>query len=160
MKSGYCQRMSCVSLVLAFVGLMIAAPLPAVSAAEPKAAVQAVVIVQKDVKVETIKQKDLASIYLGKTVDWKDKSGIVFVTLKKGDTHKAFLKGYVKKTDKQFSTYWKKKMFSGKCELPKAFKTDKELVAFVAKTKGAIGYISPKSVAALEGKTVKKLTVK
>ena len=101
------------------------------------------VVSNNGVKDTSLVKDDVANIFLGKKSTFSDKSNIVIVTLAKGQTHENFLKTYLNKTPSQFANYWKKQVFTGKAKAPKSFKTEKELVEFVAKTKGAIGYISP-----------------
>jgi ABC-type phosphate transport system substrate-binding protein len=38
--------------------------------------------------------------------------------------------------------YYRSLMFSGKALIPKSFKSDSEVIEYVAKTKGAIGYVA------------------
>jgi ABC-type phosphate transport system substrate-binding protein len=61
---------------------------------------------------------------------------------KSGATHEAFLKDYVGKTDAALGTYFRTLVFTGKASMPKSLASDAEVVAYVAKTKGAIGYIA------------------
>ena len=109
-------------------------------------------IANNTVPVASLTEADIKSIFLGKktTVEGskdgkKVKIKPVIATLKGGATHDAFLKKYVGKTATQYSNYWKKLVFSGKGKEPPSFKTEKELLAFVSKTKGAIGYIGTKT---------------
>jgi ABC-type phosphate transport system substrate-binding protein len=44
------------------------------------------------------------------------------------------------KSTSQFSTGWKKLVFTGKGSMPEQVGSEDELVAFVAKTPGSIGY--------------------
>ena len=48
-------------------------------------------------------------------------------------------------TDRQFSIYWKRLIFTGKGTPPTSFASDEKVVAFVARTPGAIGYVSTKA---------------
>ena len=100
-----------------------------------------VVITNKSVSTTTLTKNDLSKIYLGKKSSWNDGSSIKFVVLT-GDTHAAFLKDYIGKTESQFSTFWKKQVFTGKGSPPKEFNSDQAMVEFVAQTTGAIGYVS------------------
>jgi hypothetical protein len=75
---------------------------------------------------------------------------------KSGVTHQAFIKEYLGKTDSALQTYYRSLVFTGKASMPKILGADAEVVAYVAKTKGAIGYVS--ASAATEG--VKTLEVK
>jgi len=100
-----------------------------------------VVICNDSVTVDTLNKRDIKNIFLGKKTRWEGGDKISFVTLKGGDAHDLFLKLYVRKTSSQFSNYWKKKAFSGKGRIPKSFGTPEELIDYVMKTPGAIGYV-------------------
>jgi ABC-type phosphate transport system substrate-binding protein len=60
---------------------------------------------------------------------------------KGGATHEAFVKEYLGKTDAALQTYYRSLVFTGKASMPKTLGADAEVVAYVAKTKGAIGYV-------------------
>ncbi len=122
--------------------LLVVADSPVVSAAEIDTKKGGLVIVNAEVKEAKLTKGDVANIFLGKKSTYSDKSKIVIVTLKEGAAHTGFLKTYLGKTPAQFKNYWKKLVFTGKAKQPKSFKTEKELVEYVGKTKGAIGYIS------------------
>ena len=61
---------------------------------------------------------------------------------KGGATHEAFLKQYVGKTDAALNTYYRSLVFTGKAFMPKMLGSDAEVASYVAKTKGAIGYVN------------------
>ena len=84
----------------------------------------------------------VADMFLGDRSRWNDNTKVVIATLKDGGTHERFLGDFMKKTSSQFSTYWKKQVFTGKGKMPPAFASESELVEFVGKTEGAIGYAS------------------
>ena len=73
-----------------------------------------------------------------------------------GAVHETFCKDYIGKTPQQFDSYWKKLTFTGQGTPPKKMESDAAMIDYVAKTKGAIGYVS--AGAATEG--VKVLQVK
>ena len=103
-------------------------------------AADVVIIANNGVPVDSLAQKDIEKIFLGKTAKWPDKSRVRFAVLD-GDVHKDFLKMHVKRTPSQFNTHWKKMMFTGKGSKPKTFSSEADLVKYVSETKGAIGYI-------------------
>jgi len=100
------------------------------------------VIVNPAVKVDSITVDDLRSIFLATKTSFTDGTHAEPVWEKSGATHEAFLKDYVGKTDAAVGTYYRSLVFTGKASMPKSFATDAEVVAYVAKTKGAIGYVS------------------
>lgn len=113
-----------------------------------------VIIANNSVAQDSLNKQDLQNIFLGKMAKWSDNSSIYFVT-SENDIHEDFLKMYINRSSSQFRNYWRKMVFTGKGQKPKAFKTDEELIQFVSETSGAIGYVS--SDAAL--KNVKTITV-
>jgi ABC-type phosphate transport system substrate-binding protein len=66
------------------------------------------------------------------------------------------MKQVVRKTPQQYTTYWKKSLFTGTGLPPKNFANDQEIMTAVAAQPGAIGYISVSSLDA----SVKKLDIK
>jgi ABC-type phosphate transport system substrate-binding protein len=68
--------------------------------------------------------------------------------MKGGAVHDAFLKEYLGKTDSSLQVYYRSLVFTGKASMPKTLGSDAEVEAYVAKTKGAIGYVSSGAAAA------------
>lgn len=114
-----------------------------------------VIIANPSVDTNTLTKKEIKRIFLGRRVKWNDTLQIEIVVLKDPPVYKEFTKKITKKSVSQFTNWWRKLMFTGKANLPKEFETENELLDYIAKTKGAIGYVS--SATALEG--VKKLEI-
>ncbi|MBI5551456.1 MAG: substrate-binding domain-containing protein [Desulfobacterales bacterium] len=119
------------------------------------AAGDVVVIANPSVATSSLSKQDVSNIYQGKKSTWDDGSKIVFVVLKGSAAHEQFLTEYVGKNDSQFDTFWKKQVFTGKGTPPQAFDSDEAMIDFVAKTAGAIGYVSATAKVA----NVKTITV-
>lgn len=100
-------------------------------------------IVNSSVSVNALDPDSLKNIYLGNKAQWPDGTKIIPVMLERGPVHESFIKDVVKKSLAQFSSYWQQAVFTGKGQPPKSFATEAELVSYVAKTRGAIGYIGP-----------------
>jgi ABC-type phosphate transport system substrate-binding protein len=100
-----------------------------------------VIIAHKDAPETTLSEKDLQEIFLGKRVQWQDTSAIHPVTVKDKDLHGAFLKQYIKKSISKWNAHWKRLVFTGNGTPPQQFKTEQELLEYVAETEGAIGYV-------------------
>ncbi len=109
---------------------------------QPAEAADVLVIANKSAPADAMDEAVIKNVFLGKTTSWDDGSSMEFVLLADGPAHEAFLKGFVKKTPSQFSTYWKKMVFTGKGATPKSFATESELVSYVAGHAGAVGYVS------------------
>jgi len=108
----------------------------------PAASGELRVIVNSQVSSEALKSDFIMNVFLGKTTKWSDGSKIVPVVLAKGETSRNFLHRFVKKTPEQFSTFWKKQIFTGKGTPPKEFESEDDLIKFVAENNGAIGFVT------------------
>lgn len=113
------------------------------------------VIANSGVKADSISSGDLKSIFLEDS-DSLGGAHVEPVLSKGGAAHEAFLKEYLGKSDSALQAFYRSLVFTGKASMPKSLASDAEIVAYVAKTKGAIGYVS--GSASTEG--VKTLQVK
>ncbi|MBI5897097.1 MAG: substrate-binding domain-containing protein [Desulfobacterales bacterium] len=135
---------------LFFLAMVVLTLLPALAAAG-----DVVVIANPLVGASSLSKQDVGNIYQGKKSTWDDGSKIVFVVLKGSAAHEQFLTEYVGKNDSQFDTFWKKQVFTGQGSPPQAFDSEQAMLDFVAKTAGAIGYVSANAKVA----NVKTITV-
>lgn len=113
------------------------------------------VIANNSVAASSVSAGDLKDVFL---LD-KDSLGgshVDPVLSKGGPAHEAFIKEYLGKNDSALQAFYRSLVFTGKASMPKSLASDAEVVAYVAKTKGAVGYVG--SAATTEG--VKVLTVK
>jgi hypothetical protein len=113
------------------------------------------VIANNSVTANTVSAGDLKDVFL---LD-KDSLGgshVEPVLDKGGPAHEAFVKEYLGKNDSALQAFYRSLVFTGKASMPKTLNSDAEVVAYVAKTKGAVGYVS--STAPSEG--TKTLVVK
>jgi ABC-type phosphate transport system substrate-binding protein len=100
------------------------------------------VIANSSVGASSVSAEELKGVFLATKSSLSDGSHVEPVLLKSGAVHAAFLKDYVGKNDSGLETYYRSLVFTGKGSMPKTFATDAEVVAYVAKTKGAIGYVA------------------
>lgn len=107
----------------------------------PMVAGDAIVVANRSVGVDRIDRATLKSLFLGKKKKWDNGSKAVIVVLRQGDVAEAFFKTNVSKTPKQFLTYWKKMVFTGKGSMPRLFESEEELVNYVKMTPGAVGFV-------------------
>lgn len=99
------------------------------------------VIANSSIGASSVSSDDLKGVFLATKSALSDGSHVEPVLLKSGAVHEAFLKSYVGKSESALETYYRSLVFTGKGSMPKSFATDAEVVAFVEKTKGAIGYV-------------------
>jgi len=124
-------------------------------ASSPIFAADVKVIANNSVSASSVSSGDLQAVFL---LD-KDSIGgshVEPVLAKGGAAHEAFLKAYLGKNDSALQAFYRSLVFTGKASMPKSVANDAEVVSYVAKTKGAVGYVS--SGAAADG--VKTLEVK
>ena len=114
------------------------------------------VIANPSVGVSDISSDELKRVFLITKSSLSDGSHVEPVLEKGGPAHEAFLREYVGKTDAALSTYYRSLVFTGKGAMPKTFASDAEVVSYVAKTKGAVGYVAAGTAAT----GVKQLEVK
>lgn len=100
------------------------------------------IIANASVKADSISANEIKSVFLEEKNSLSDGSRVEPVIEKGGPAHEAFLKDYLDKSDSALQTYYRSLVFTGKGSMPKSVGSDAEMAAFVAKTKGAIGYVS------------------
>lgn len=114
------------------------------------------VIANSSVSASSVSAEELKNVFLETSNSLSDGSHVQPVLAKGGAAHEAFLKRYLDKSDPALQAYYRSLVFTGKAPMPKELASDAEIVAYVAKTKGAIGYINADASTA----GVKTLTVK
>ena len=98
---------------------------------------------------------DLKQIYLG-TKTSLDGQHVEPVIAQSGPIHAQFVSTCLGKTEAGLRNYFRNLVFSGKGSMPRSFATSAEVVSYVSRTAGAIGYVD--SGADLTG--VAKLTLR
>jgi hypothetical protein len=105
------------------------------------------VVANPSVKASEISADDLKGVFLATRGSLPDGSQVEPVLAKGGAAHQAFLKD-LGKSDLALSTYYRGLVFTGKGSMPKVCGSDAEVIEYVAKTKGAIGYVSASATTA------------
>jgi ABC-type phosphate transport system substrate-binding protein len=125
-------------LLVLVAAVLVGAPRKDVSAA---AAFR--VIVHSDVKGAQIPRSVLSAIFLKQALKWGDGRAVVPVDQSvQSAVRRQFSNDVLKQGIVEVQVYWQRKIAAG--QLPPPVKTsDEEVVAFVASTPGAIGYVSP-----------------
>jgi TonB family protein len=139
------------SLLLFTVGVILVAmlgPFPAL-ASDFK------LIANSSLKADTVSAEELKKIFLEESSSLSDGTHVEPVLESDGPVHRAFLQQCLGRTSDDLQSYYRALVFTGRGSMPKQLGSDGEVVAYVARTRGAIGYVSSESSA--EG--VKTLTV-
>jgi ABC-type phosphate transport system substrate-binding protein len=106
-----------------------------------RAHAQVVVIVNPSVTAADVSKSELRDIFTGVSTSLKGGGEATPVLLKDGGVHDEFLELYIGKSDSAFRASWRSLLFSGQGVMPKTLDSDAAVVAYVARTAGAIGYI-------------------
>lgn len=99
------------------------------------------VVANSSVTDDGLAAKECQKVFLGKQTKWSDGTTIKLGILSGGAAADEFFKNYVKKSPMQFATFWKKAVFSGTGTAPKEFSSAADMVAWVAATPGAVGFV-------------------
>jgi hypothetical protein len=126
------MKHSQIILIAAVAGMCAAVTL---SAADIK------VIANSSVGASSVSADELKGVFLATKSSLSDGSHVEPVLEKGGPVHEAFVKEYLGKTDAALQIYYRSLVFTGKASMPKTLGADADVVAYVAKTKGAIGYV-------------------
>src|SRR5262245_23242644 len=121
--------------------LLVLTAMLGLAAASPAGAAEFKVVANPSVKASEITLDDLKGVFLATRTSLPDGSQVEPVLVKSGPAHEALLKD-LGKTEAALSTYYRSLVFTGKASMPKSLESDAAVVAYVAKTKGAIGYVS------------------
>ena len=107
----------------------------------PLTAAEVQVIANPGVTVAELTAVDVREIFLGGKTAIAG-TAVEPVLHNSGATHDAFLQAFIGKSDTALRNHFKTLVFTGKGSQPKAFATDAEVLKYVLRTKGAIGYVS------------------
>jgi TonB family protein len=105
-------------------------------------AVDVKVVANPSVKTDSISIAELRKIFLAETITFKDGSHVEPVFEREGVVHETFVNSLLKQTSASLHGRYGELVFTGKASMPKSFSSDADVVAYVARTRGAIGYVS------------------
>ena len=100
------------------------------------------IVANPGITVSEISHDDLNRIFLMTKTSLPGASHVEPVLETGGSVHKAFLKEYIGRTNAALMTYYRSLVFTGKASIPRTFSSETALIEYIAKTKGAIGYVS------------------
>jgi ABC-type phosphate transport system substrate-binding protein len=101
------------------------------------------VIVNLDNPMSSMDRRFLADVYLKKATRWPSDEAIRPVDLGPGSpARRTFSDEVLKRSVAAVKSYWQQKVFSGQGVPPPELDSDSEVVRFVLKNPGAVGYVS------------------
>jgi len=118
------------------------------------------IITNANVQQSEISKSSLKKIYLGKLKKYSNGDKIKPVDLP-SDTaiHKMFYTLVMNKSNSAMNRYWSKLKYTGKGKPPKELTNNREIIKWVAATKGAVGYIDDRYVKYLKKSVKVVLTI-
>jgi ABC-type phosphate transport system substrate-binding protein len=102
---------------------------------------QILVISHKNVPVTQIGKPDILDYYTGDKRLWEDGTKVVLYDLKPRSQIKDAFYQFLGKSTSRMKSIWLKNKLSGEAMPPVGLETEAEIIAHVASTPGAIGYI-------------------
>jgi len=103
---------------------------------------QVLVIANPDVATTDVSREELRAVFTGASSSLKGGAQVTPVLLKQGPVHDEYLSLYIGKSDTGFRAGWRSILFSGQGIMPRTLSSDAEVVDYVTRTPGAIGYIA------------------
>jgi ABC-type phosphate transport system substrate-binding protein len=101
------------------------------------------IIVNPDNPVRSLDRRFLADVYLKRSTRWPSDEAIRPVDLDPGSPiRRAFSDDVLNRSVSAIKSYWQQMVFSGRGVPPPELDSDGEVVRFVLKNRGAIGYVS------------------
>lgn len=113
------------------------------------------VIANSGLKADILTAQELKRIFLEEKNSLADGTHVEPVLQNGGPAHADFLQEFLSETDDDLQTYYRTLVFTGRGSMPRTLGSDAEVVAYVARTRGAIGYVS----SATSANGVKTLTI-
>ena len=102
------------------------------------------VIVNQDNSSLELQKDLLTDVFLKKVERWKDGAAILPVDLpKESTTRQLFTAGVMGRSPEAVNRYWNHRVFGGKGVPPVVLANDADVVSYVSRNTGAIGYVSP-----------------
>jgi hypothetical protein len=120
--------------------------LTALTVKPARAAGELKVIANPEFHASEISIEDLRSVYLGQRSSLKDSGPVQPVLGKDAQVLQLFASEYLGKSATALATYYRSLVFTGKWSMPVSFSSDAEVVAYVARTRGAIGFVRDSTV--------------
>jgi ABC-type phosphate transport system substrate-binding protein len=100
------------------------------------------IIANASVGANEISVEELRRVFLVKSQVLSNGTWVEPVVGTGGAAHEVFLKKYLQKSDSALNTYYRSLVFTGKGLMPKFLESEAGIIAYVSRTKGAIGYVS------------------
>lgn len=116
---------------------------------------QVAVIAHASVPVTSIDRSLLLDFYTGDARSWSNGQPVVVLDLAQRTEIRETFYRYLGKTSSRMRSIWLKRKLAGEGDPPFAAETEEQMLAYVSRTPGAVGFVSQEKV----NRRVKVLTV-
>lgn len=99
-------------------------------------------IANSSLKADSVSAEELKKIFLEESSSLSDGTHVEPVLESDGPVHRAFLQQCLGRSSDDLQNYYRALVFTGRGSMPKELSSDAGVVAYVARTRGAIGYVS------------------
>jgi TonB family protein len=99
------------------------------------------IIANPSVRAEVVSASEIRGVFWAERNSLRDGSHVEPVFERAGTAHETFLKEFLKESSEALQIHYESLVFTGKSAMPKSFNSDAEVVAYVARTRGTIGYV-------------------
>src|SRR5208282_1544783 len=100
------------------------------------------IVANLSVRTDSISSSELRSIFMADRNSLRDGSYVEPVFERAGAVHTTFLRDVLRESSESLQSHYGALVFTGKARMPRSFNSDAEVLAYVASTRGAIGYVS------------------
>ena len=101
------------------------------------------VIVNVANPVSELTKKQVSDYFLKKQKKWDNKTNVIPIDLNsKSAIRNVFSKDVHHKSTSQVRAYWQQMIFAGRGTPPREVQSEEDIISYVKKYKGAIGYVS------------------
>lgn len=101
------------------------------------------VVVRDDNPVRELTSAEVSDLFLRKTMSWDDGTPVLPVDRRRGaEIVDIFSKAVHRKSASAIESYWSRQVFSGEGVPPTRVGSDREVLEYVSRNRGAIGYVS------------------
>lgn len=99
------------------------------------------IVANRSISADSISADELRKVFLAEQNTLQDGSHVEPVFERKGPTHETFVREFLRENTSSLQSHYGALVFTGKALMPKFLNSDAEVLIYVTRTRGAIGYV-------------------
>jgi TonB family protein len=99
------------------------------------------IVANRSIRADSISADELRKVFLAEQNTLQDGSHVEPVFERKGPTHEIFVREFLRENTSSLQSHYGALVFTGKALMPKFLNSDAEVLTYVSRTRGAIGYV-------------------